>query len=705
VGGGIRLGVAPLLLAASAGCGGGSPDPGGPGLEVDPPALELGVVRVGSAGRRRLTLSHPGPQRRALQVRVEGALAGELTVDAAPAALLASGRGTVDLVFRPGVVGTRLGRVVLALDGVDAVEVPVAGTGARPALQVRPEQVDFGAVLLGSPATATVAVTNEGAVPIQLVAVSRDTAGSAAFSGALGGQVPLAPGASAEVRLVFRPQESGPHAGRLFLVEVDPTVDAPYIRVQGVGLPLPLDVTPTALDFRGTALGDLRTRTLEVRNSDSATVTLVRLELVQGAASFEATPARPLPAALAPGEGLPVTVTYRPDRVGTQLAGLLIHSAGPAATAQVVLTGSGVSAPAADLWVTAEVALGAARVGVPTRGVLVLENRGAAPVDLLAGFPPPGAGLVGVRPLPAGARLAPGAWHAADLLWTPTAPGPLSARLTLLSTDGRRPSQVVVVHGIAGAVRTPGLLVRDPVAFGAVPRGQARTARVALLATGDGPVAGVEASLEDDAGGRFTLDPAALPPGLAPGQRAFLTLGFQDPLGLPGPVQGVLRVRSAAGDTRVTLSATTTPARVSAAELVVRATWAPGADAQVVLHLVRDGGALYDAPDDATGCRPGPDWGAPGVPDDDPGYAAGPGWAQIAVGAPAERRYAVYLEHGGGAQPVVATVQVEDEGAGLGAAQAILAPGEAWRAGVVDRGRVTFADPLLPEPAAAQDCY
>ncbi|MCA9554886.1 MAG: choice-of-anchor D domain-containing protein [Myxococcales bacterium] len=696
-----RVAVGAWALLLVVGCGGSAPSDPGPQLEVTPPVLELGVVRLGAAARRRLVLRNLADRRRSLEVWIGGELATDLTVDAAPAALLAMNDGAVDLVFRPQVVGTRLGSLFVEAEGAAPVEVSVAGTGARSALRVTPEVLDVGAALLGTPVTATVALHNEGAVPIRVVAVGRE--GTSAFTATLDGALELVPGARGELQVVFRPQFGGLHEGRMYLVEDDPDADTTYFRVRGEGLDSLLEASPTSLDFAGTAVGTTRARSVEVRNVGAAPLELLAPVLVPADAPFVVTPDQALPATLGSGEAIALEVGYRPTGARANTAALNLWEAG-GGWAQVFLTGYGRTTANAEVRMPSRIDFGEVPVGVTARRGLVVENRGAASADLVALFPAPGGPFGAVLPLPVGFRLVAGAWHAADLTWTPEAPGPVSARLALHTTDPQHSEVAVEVVG-RGVSTGPSrhLLVRDELAFGFVPRGRHRTGRVSLLSVGSDPVVVEAVALLDDAGGRLSLTPGAWPLVLAPGARAAVQVGFLDPLGALGPSQGVLQILTDVGAERVTVTATTALSEPTVNPLVIRAEWDPGRDAQVILHLVRSGGEAFDVPDDVTACRPGADLQGFGV--SYAGYDEGPGWAQVEVYLQDAPQDAVYVHHAGGAQSVDVLVTATDGEGGVGAAQRVIGPGELWRAGIVDVLQGTFEGPGRPEPSPHQDCY
>ena len=176
------------LLLAACDCGGGTDDggPTGARLTVTPRIVDFGRVTLGRSARVALELRNDGSTIVQIsRARATEALAPEIRVDAVPAALLAAESAMVDVVFTPDHVGTRAGELFFDLAD-ETVSVPIVASVVDPALVVRPMAVDFGQVVVGKIATATVTVTNEGAGAVKISALTLDQNTSRRVRGSAG---------------------------------------------------------------------------------------------------------------------------------------------------------------------------------------------------------------------------------------------------------------------------------------------------------------------------------------------------------------------------------------------------------------------------------------------------------------------------------------------------------------------------------------
>jgi len=115
--------------------------------------------------------------------------------------------------FDPDQGGTLTASVLFADDGDSSPQaIPVSGVGLAPAVMLGPATLAFGNVVVktkSSPATLTVTNTGNFALVISRVAISGPNKGDFTITSANCQNGTLAPGASCQVTIVFRPSVSG----------------------------------------------------------------------------------------------------------------------------------------------------------------------------------------------------------------------------------------------------------------------------------------------------------------------------------------------------------------------------------------------------------------------------------------------------------------------------------------------------------------
>jgi hypothetical protein len=129
------------------------------------------------------------------------------------ATLAAGGTCTVDVTYNAVVGASDTGALTFA-DSAGNHVVPLSGSGAQSGFNAM-EDFDFGSVGVGRAATHDVAVTNNGHAPLALSSMTASNAaagysvGAASLNPCRAGLTTLAPGASCNARITFRPKAVG----------------------------------------------------------------------------------------------------------------------------------------------------------------------------------------------------------------------------------------------------------------------------------------------------------------------------------------------------------------------------------------------------------------------------------------------------------------------------------------------------------------
>jgi len=225
----------------------------------------------------------------------------------------------------------------------------VAPTG--PTAEVTPASLDFGSLTVGQTSDRSLTVRNIGGAILSISSFNATNPQFALTSPALPATV--APQGQQSLSFRFTPASAGAHAGTVTLTTNDsnrPTVNIP---VQGTaaapGTAPVLSVAPT-VDFGNLGVGQSADRTLAVRNSGTATLSVN--SLTAGAPFSVVSPSGTF--TVAPSGEQTVTLRFAPAAAGAQSGSLTIASNDPTRpSVAVTLIGTGQTGPTPTVSVSA----------------------------------------------------------------------------------------------------------------------------------------------------------------------------------------------------------------------------------------------------------------------------------------------------------------------------------------------------------------
>jgi hypothetical protein len=522
-----------------------------PKIVVTPDPVDFDTVPVGTTASVRVVVANAGDIRLALaSVTLSGdpgfALAelptlplelGQMQSTAFEVRYTASMRANADakLTFasddrdRPALevpvrARRRTGPVLVVCRS--SLEIPLASAcGEAPA-------IPFGTVGVGDARRATIELRSEGTDPVVLTGGLALAAGSSEFfsaTGTVAGTLTLRPGERHVLNVAFGPKAEGAAAARVELASNDAARPARTLLLDGAGGPRGLCVAPNPLDFGIVGLGQSKEATLEVSNCGTEDIRIDGAEIL-GAGPFTITTTLSRSITLPPIEGIryAIKVRFAPRVEADHTARLRVK--GSTGDALVTLTGQArgcylVASPnqlsfsfaegVFDKRVVVENAGGERCVidkiyVAETRefGVDFFENPGGEP-----GFP---------------LELMPGSSVLARVYFQPVSDR-VEDRLVIdyAGRGGPRQETVTLLGSAQGQFEECQLSVApNPVNFGAVPPGQARTQGLALSALGNSRciIDRVEIAAGGDEGFTARIDGELR---LTPGMSGVATIGFR----------------------------------------------------------------------------------------------------------------------------------------------------------------------------------
>lgn len=671
-----------LILAAACDCGGGGGVPTDPvSFDVSPDIVDFGRVTLGRSARRALRISNLGLGSLAIDgVEVSEGIRAEIEVQGTPAGLGRRGDADLEIVFTPTQVGTRRDALTFLVDG-ERFDVLVLATVVDPALVAIPDRVDFGRVVVGTIATATVTLENRGEGRVKISALALEMGTSSEFVATLDNVTSLDGGESLQFVVRYAPNGSGSDSGRVVVADDGDDVEPVGVELFGEAITDELEVLPASgLAFEGVFVGEARTMEVELRNvgPNAHEVTRLGIEAFSDR-FFVALDASAVPFTLEAGAIARVPVVFAPVVSGAFASQLTVESTGLLEPAAVTLIGLAVevAAPVAQFEPRLDFGTIAVQHATPRR--FRIANGGDASIDVHSlRIEPPGAPFA-VEEGSAEWTLIGRDERIITVVATPRVTGALAAELVFETSEVHRVALTATVTAAA-----PDLLVEtSSLDFGWVPRGDFAQGRIDVRSVGSEPVRLDSVVVDDPA---FSVRAGALPRTLAPGAVFSIRLGFVDMSRPTGASTATVTIASSDPDPtpRVPVSVTTLPPTSEPAAIEFELIWEPF-DADLDLHVVRRAGAPFDRPGDCCFCNPAPVWTLGGRSTSDPRLvresAHGLVGEEVEIATTPDTRYVVYVHAAATMGPVQALVEVRGDGVRIDRQERQLGASDYWTVG------------------------
>ena len=492
-----------------------------PDIAAAPATLAFGNQRIDTASAAQpITVTNTGTA--SLAISAVTAPAGYAVAGALPQTLLPNAQATFQITFSPTALGADDGSVTITSDAASSpTHVAVTGAGVQAVAAVSPGAQDFGQVRVGSTGGALpFSITNTGndafvvktiSVPAPFVLVSGPALPATV---AANGALPLS--------IAFAPTAVGPAAGTLLVATDDGFTSA---SLTGQGVASAIDPSLDPIDFGSVSIKTTQTLALQLDNPGTASLTITSLSLGgANAADFALAPPPTLPAVVAPGDALTVTVAFTPSAHGARAAQLVAASdAFGTASLTIPLTGRGIGAHVVLTPDTLD--FGSTNVGSasPPRSVTV-ANTGddtlVVSAIVLGGAD--GADFTEAQALPL--TIGAGSSAAVAFQFVPTAGGERTATATFTTSDPFAPTTALALDG---GGQTPTVTATpNQLAFGDVRVGSGASLPLQLSNTGSGELTIAGLVIDGAEATEFVLDAIALPLVLEPGGSANLHVNY-----------------------------------------------------------------------------------------------------------------------------------------------------------------------------------
>ena len=325
-----------------------------PSLEVAPDPVAFGQRFVGHQTELEVALRNTGGE--VLNV-TSAALedgSGPFTIDSGGTTqwtLQPAEEALLTARYLPGAPGSHQDVLAVQSDDPDSpLRVDLLGSAVLPpALDVNPPALDFGEVQLGEVSSAFATLTNTGGSDLVVSRIELDSGSSSAFTVLQSALLPIPPGDSARVDVVYVPADPvGADSGIIRITSNDPAAPEVTVDISGVGTDPQVEVTPASVDFGSIYLGfEAGPSIITIRNTGVGSLSVTAVGISVGSnPDFELRNTPALPASLAPGESLGIDLYFSPLASGQRSGAVqVLNSDRDSPLVSVPVGGTGTDCP------------------------------------------------------------------------------------------------------------------------------------------------------------------------------------------------------------------------------------------------------------------------------------------------------------------------------------------------------------------------
>ncbi|MHB8419636.1 MAG: choice-of-anchor D domain-containing protein [Myxococcales bacterium] len=525
-------------------------------------AVDFGVVPVGQQKTIDVSLANAGIATLNITHVVPSQPDPEFTLDLAEGTQIGSSAISVPAHFTPFGSGTKTAIFTLSTDSsaVPTITLTLTGQGVKLDVQVVPEALDFGRVVIHTSWPKSITLTNASAAAVTVTLSAVQGSDASLFTLGTLPQATMAPGQTETLTVVYAPivVSSAPSTAFFSISECAGCAALP-ISLRGQPVDTGLSVTPNPLDFGFVPLssaGVVKSITLaNVANRDIHFATLPLLDTGHPAAAFSPSGWPAFPLTLHAGQSQAIAVAFAPTALEEFTGSITFYSDDPQAT-QVTVPLDGTGGGPTISCLPASLSFGQVALGAPVTQQLLCTNVGqdvpgnpASALQLTA-LTVKGDAAFSARfdATPPASGLASGQSLVIDVTYAPSLAQADQGTLHIASNDGVTPDTAVPLAGTAVSLPPCDFAVapQGGLSFGLVEAGKSLQLPFAVrnLGNGDCLVAGLALTAASDPS--FSLPQGQVPsqilsyPGNPQGAPSSLTVPVQFAPQAAGNFQGAV---------------------------------------------------------------------------------------------------------------------------------------------------------------------
>ena len=363
-----------------------------PNLTLTPQTVDFGATQLGERVLRTIALANTGSIPVSVTtVAVTGAHNTDFVLQdtSSPITLQPGESSNLQVAFQPSAAGERVSELTVtsnAPTSPDLVQLRGTGVVVEPALMLTPQTVDFGATQLGDSVLRTIKLANvgEAAAVVSSIAIAGTHSTDFVLQDT-SSPITLQAGESANLQVAFQPLVAGERIAGLVIVSNAPS-SPDTVQLQGRGMMVEpaLMLTPQAIDFGATQLGDSVLRTINLANVGEAAAVVSSIVIAGTHSTDFVLQDTSSPTTLQPGESANLQVAFQPLAAGERVAELVIVSNAPSSPDTVQLQGRGMTVEPALTLTPQTVEFGEMGLGKESLRTVTLTNDGGTTLSVAA---------------------------------------------------------------------------------------------------------------------------------------------------------------------------------------------------------------------------------------------------------------------------------------------------------------------------------
>lgn len=317
--------------------------------------------------------------------------------------------------------------------------------------------VSFGTVGVGKTTTESVTVTNTGTSTVTID--QTDVTGVSFTTGAGSSLATIAPGQSKTIQIQFAPRSPGSSAGG-FTLTSDAANSPLTVELVGMGAQAgqgQLGAIPSTAAFGNVSTGNSNSQTISLTNGSTAGIVISSATVTGTGFSITGLSA---PITIPSGSNATFNVVFSPSAAGSVSGSVSLTSNAPNSTLTIALSGTGVAGTQLLKFSTSSLSFGSVSLGSNSDLSAALTNAGNSSVTISAvNISSAGFTVSGVS---SGETLAAGQSIPVIVQFAPTAAGPVSGNVSLISNATNSPATMALSgSGAQLSAHTVGLTWSD----------------------------------------------------------------------------------------------------------------------------------------------------------------------------------------------------------------------------------------------------
>jgi len=327
-----------------------------PEIEVEPNPWDYGPVVVNTTAPKSFEIKNYGVQDlKVYSMSFVGTNPSEFSIQSGgnpPFTIAPGGKRHMVINFQPTSTGDKSASLSITCNDPDEAIylLNLSGKGiGEPDISVDPSSYNYGSVNVNDSKDKTFVIKNTGTVNLQVSSVSIKGTHVSQFSILSGGgSFTLAPNATRDLKVRFKPTSESDKSAYIEIRSNDPNEDPKNVNIYGKGVKYEPDITadPGSYNFGSVKVGETKDKTFQIKNVGNANLSVYsttmtgsdddEFYIISGGGSYT----------LTPGSTRNLKIQFKPDSPGSKNAKVRLNNNDPDENPFYIdLSGLGVGEP------------------------------------------------------------------------------------------------------------------------------------------------------------------------------------------------------------------------------------------------------------------------------------------------------------------------------------------------------------------------